>query len=62
MKETTRVQVELPKKSMDRLRRIKEMTEATSHAEVIRAALIHYERGLTGGLIPEIDPLNPVSA
>lgn len=43
MKETTRVQLELPKKAMDRIRRLKDRTEAASYAEVIRAALIHYE-------------------
>ena len=54
MKESTRIQLELPQRAFDRVKRLKEMTEATSYAEVIRAALIHYERGLTNGLIPEL--------
>jgi Ribbon-helix-helix protein, copG family len=36
---TTRVQLELPPQAMERLQRLKERTEATSYAEVIRNAL-----------------------
>ena len=44
MKETTRVQLELPSASMDRLRTLKEKTEAISYAEVAKNALKVYER------------------
>lgn len=40
---TTRVQLELPQKSLDRLKALKETTEAASYAEVIRNALRLYE-------------------
>ena len=43
IKNTTRVQLELPSKSMDRLSQLKEITEASSNAEVIRNALRLYE-------------------
>lgn len=43
MRETTRVQLELPKQSMDRLVALKKKTEAASYAEVIRQALKAYE-------------------
>lgn len=42
-RKTTRVQIELPEKAMDRLKRLKDQTEAGSYAEVIRNALISYE-------------------
>lgn len=41
---TTRVQLELPEKSMERLRRLKDLTEASSYAEVAKNALVLYER------------------
>jgi Ribbon-helix-helix protein, copG family len=44
MKSTTRLQIELPKASMDRLRALKEKTEAVSYAEVVRDAFKLYER------------------
>lgn len=40
---TTRVQLELPPQAMERLQRLKEKTEATSYAEVIRNALRVFE-------------------
>lgn len=40
---TTRVQLELPQPSMDRLRKLKQATEASSYAEVVRNALKAYE-------------------
>ena len=40
---TTRVQLEMPPQAMDRLTRLKEKTEATSYAEVIRNALRVFE-------------------
>lgn len=40
---TTRVQVELPDKSMERLRTLKELMEASSYSEVIKDSLIIYE-------------------
>ena len=42
-RETTRVQFEMPSKSMERLRMLKDRTEATSYAEVVRNALRYYE-------------------
>lgn len=39
----TRVQVDLPPSSYERLNALKERTEATSNAEVIKAALRVYE-------------------
>ena len=42
-KKTTRVQLELPRRSMDRLTTLKERTEATSYVEVIKNALRLYE-------------------
>ena len=41
--QTYRVQLELPLKSKERLDTIKERTEATSYAEVIKEALRLYE-------------------
>jgi dihydroxyacid dehydratase/phosphogluconate dehydratase len=43
-KETTRVQIELPEASMERLKALKEKTEATSYAEVTKNAFKLYER------------------
>lgn len=40
---TTRVQLELPPQAMERLQRLKDKTEASSYAEVIRNALRLYE-------------------
>jgi len=44
MKETTRVQIELPRSSLERLRALKEKTEAASYAEVTKNAFKLYER------------------
>ena len=44
MKSTTRLQIELPKASMERLRALKDKTEAVSYAEVVRDAFKLYER------------------
>ena len=44
MKSTTRLQIELPKASMERLRALKEKTEAVSYAEVVRDAFKLCER------------------
>jgi hypothetical protein len=43
VKKTTRVQLELPESSMQRLRALREKTEATSYAEVIKNSLRLYE-------------------
>lgn len=43
MKKTTRVQLEMPESSMNRLLWIKDETEATSYAEVVKNALQLYE-------------------
>jgi hypothetical protein len=43
MSKTTRVQLELPPQSYDRLAQLKEKTEATSYAEVLKNALRLYE-------------------
>ncbi len=42
-KGSTRVQLDLPPKSMERLTKLKEQTESTSYAEVFRNALRLYE-------------------
>lgn len=42
-KSTTRVQLELPEKSMSRLSSLKDKTESTSYAEVMKSALRLYE-------------------
>lgn len=42
-KKSTRVQLELPDRSMNRLMLLKEKTEASSYAEVIKNALRLYE-------------------
>lgn len=44
MKETTRVQIELPPASMERLKALKDKTEASSYAEVTKNAFKLYER------------------
>lgn len=44
MRETTRVQIELPPASMERLRVLKDKTEASSYAEVTKNAFKLYER------------------
>jgi hypothetical protein len=41
---TTRIQLELPQASMDRLTLLKEKTEATSYAEVTKNSYKLYER------------------
>lgn len=41
-KQTRRVQLELPNKSMQRLEKLKDQTEAASYAEVIRNAVMAY--------------------
>jgi hypothetical protein len=41
---TTRIQIELPSASMQRLTKLKEKTEATSYAEVTKNAYKLYER------------------
>ncbi len=43
-KETTRVQMELPETSLERLKMLKEKTEAASYAEVTKNAYRIYER------------------
>jgi Arc/MetJ-type ribon-helix-helix transcriptional regulator len=43
MKTTTRVQLELPDASMERLKALREKTEASSYAEVIKNSLRLYE-------------------
>ena len=43
VKKTTRVQLELPESSMERLQALKEKTEATSYAEVIKNSFRLYE-------------------
>jgi hypothetical protein len=40
---TKRVQMDLPPKSVERLKRLQELTEAASYAEVMRNALRLYE-------------------
>jgi hypothetical protein len=44
MRETTRVQIELPPASMERLKSLKDKTEASSYAEVTKNAFKLYER------------------
>lgn len=43
MKNTTRVQLELPEASMERLRLLRDKTEASSYAEVIKNSLRLFE-------------------
>ena len=52
---TTRVQLELPASSMERLKALRAKTEAASYAEVIRNALRLYE-----ALIAEVEAGNQV--
>jgi len=40
---TTRVQLEMPPQAMERLQKLKDRTEASSYAEVIRSALRVFE-------------------
>lgn len=40
---TRRIQMEMPPKSVERLKRLQEITEAASYAEVMRNALRLYE-------------------
>jgi len=54
-KKTTRVQLELPESSMERLRTLREKTEAASYAEVMKNALRLYE-----ALIKEAESGNQV--
>ncbi|WP_432612863.1 ribbon-helix-helix protein, CopG family [Litoreibacter halocynthiae] len=42
-KTTTRVQIELPSASMERLKALRDKSEAASYAEVVRNALRLYE-------------------
>ena len=42
-RETTRVQFEMPPRAMERLRSLKDKTEAGSYAEVFRNAMRFYE-------------------
>lgn len=46
MKNTTRVQLELPSQAMLRLQHLKDSTEASSYSEVIRNALKLYDDAL----------------
>jgi hypothetical protein len=55
-KKTTRVQLELPESSMYRLKALREKTEASSYAEVIKNSLRLYE-----ALIKEAESGNEVS-
>lgn len=43
-KEKTRVQIEMPEASLERLKMLKEKTEATSYAEVTKNAYRLYEK------------------
>ena len=43
IKKTTRVQLELPESSMERLKALRDKTEAVSYAEVIKNSLRLYE-------------------
>lgn len=54
-KTTTRVQLELPDSSMERLKLLREKTEAVSYAEVIKNSLRLYE-----ALIKEAESGNEV--
>lgn len=53
--ETKRIQVELPPTSLERLRRLQDVTESSSYAEVVRNALRLYE-----ALIDEAEAGNEV--
>lgn len=54
MRKTTRIQLELPQRAFERIKRLKDRTEAASYAEVVRAALIHYEGALEKGLVANV--------
>jgi Arc/MetJ-type ribon-helix-helix transcriptional regulator len=56
VKKTTRVQLELPESSMERLKALREKTEAASYAEVIKNSLRLYE-----ALIREAESGNELS-
>lgn len=43
----TRVQLELPEKSMERLKRLKDRTEAASYADVVKNAFLLMEHLVT---------------
>lgn len=47
MKDTTRVNFELGRITMTRLKKLKKQTDASGYAEVLRNALKAYERELT---------------
>jgi hypothetical protein len=49
-KDLKRVQMDMPPKSLERLKRLQEVTEAASYAEVVRNALQLYE-----ALIEEVE-------
>lgn len=51
----TRVQMDLPERSFERLKALKEKTEAVSYAEVLKNALKIYE-----AIIQEIDSGNEI--
>ena len=53
---TTRVQLELPETSFERLNRLKDKTEASSYAEVLKNALRLYE-----ALVLEAEAGNEIS-
>jgi hypothetical protein len=55
IKKTTRVQLELPESSMERLKVLRDKTEAVSYAEVIKNSLRLYE-----ALIKETESGNEV--
>lgn len=54
-KSSTRVQLELPDRAFERLKKLKEVTEAASYAEVLKSALRLYE-----SLIQEAEAGNTV--
>ena len=43
-KKATRVQVDMPAQSMNRLKRLKDLSEAATYAEVLKTGLKAYER------------------
>lgn len=47
MKKKTRVQFELPEASMERLKRLKDRTEAASYADVTKSAFLLMEHLMT---------------
>jgi len=54
-KDLKRVQMDMPSKSVERLKRLQEITEAASYAEVVRNALQLYE-----ALIEEVESGNKI--